>query len=36
MDESLIEQIDRAAEHMGQSRSAFLADAARARLKSAA
>ena len=36
MDESLVEQIDRAAEHMGQSRSAFLAEAARARLKSAA
>lgn len=36
MDESLIEAIDRAAEHRGQSRSAFLAEAARARLKDAA
>jgi predicted RNase H-like HicB family nuclease len=36
MDESLIEAIDRAAEHRGQSRSAFLAEAARARLKNAA
>ena len=36
MDESLIEAIDRAAEHRGQSRSAFLAEAARARLRDAA
>jgi len=36
MDESLLDAIDRAAAAGGQSRSAFLADAARSRLKEAA
>lgn len=33
MDEGLVEAVDRAAEAAGQSRSAFLADAARSRLR---
>jgi predicted RNase H-like HicB family nuclease len=33
LDERLLEQVDRAAEAAGQSRSAFLADAARSRLR---
>jgi predicted RNase H-like HicB family nuclease len=36
MEESLVESVDRAAKAAGQSRSAFLSDAARARLKGAA
>lgn len=36
MDESLLEAVDRAASTAGQSRSAFLAEAARLRLKNAA
>jgi metal-responsive CopG/Arc/MetJ family transcriptional regulator len=33
MDETLLQAVDRAAEAMGQSRSAFLAEAARQRLR---
>ncbi|MBB3147835.1 putative RNase H-like HicB family nuclease [Phyllobacterium trifolii] len=36
MDENLLDAIDRAAQAKGQSRSAYLADAARARIRSAA
>jgi metal-responsive CopG/Arc/MetJ family transcriptional regulator len=36
MDEHLVEQVDRAAESAGQSRSAFLAAAVKARLREVA